>query len=171
MASAAPLKLRITTYAARYVKTLADEFATRTDRAAEVVRQELRKNLATPGHGVPSAPGEFPRYQSGAMYRGVQTVTKTRSPYTVRIVNRKKYFDWLEGGTVGGRVIVPKNAKALRFNTRKGVVFTKKVKQGAIAARRQGERTLEQCRAKIRAIYTRGIRDMLKGNRAVVRVS
>lgn len=167
-------KVRVTVYPQKFVAAISEEFAKRTARAAEVVKEDLRNNLSTPGNGQPSKPGEFPRMQSGKMYRGVKTVVAKRSPYTVRIVNRAAHNDFQEFGTAGGKIITPVRAKALRFTvggaSGRNVIYTKRVKQGAIKARAQGRRTLEEAREKIRKIYTRGIRDMLKGNKAIVRL-
>lgn len=167
--------MRVTSYAKNFEKTLAAEFQKRTRRAAEVIAQELRKNLSTPGPQ-PSAPGAYPHMQSGKMMRGVRTVVGKRSPYTVKVKINAPHADAQEFGAKGGTVIVPKRAKALKFTAWGGgggkVVFAKRVKKGKLAARAPIKRTLEASREKIRKIYTRGILELKgRGNKAVVRIS
>lgn len=166
---------KVTSYAKAYTKELAAIFQKRTRRVAQVVAEELRKNLSTPGPQ-PSSPSEFPHMQSGAMMRGVRTVVSKASPYTVRVKINAPHADFQEFGAKGGTIIVPKRAAALRFVAHGlggKTVFTKRVKKGTLKGRHPIERTLKMSREKIRAIYTRGIPELKKrgGNKAVVRIS
>lgn len=165
-----PKVARVTTYTKEFTAVLQKEFERRTKRAAEVVRDQLRLNLSQPGGGQPSKPGEFPRMQKGALVRGVYTKLSSSSPYTFRILNRAKHNAAQEYGTTGGKIIVPKKAAALRFMAGGKVVFSKRVRQGAISARAQARRTLQEMRPVIRAIYTRGISGMMKGNKLTLRI-
>lgn len=138
---------------------------------------EMRRNLSSGGKGAPSKPGEYPKMQSGRLVRGVRVRVKRASPYTVVIENTTPHAAYLEFGTSGGKIIRPKNAKALRFvpggrSVGAKPIFVKFVTSGSIKARRQAKRTAEECREKIRKIYTRGIPELKGGaNKAIVRVS
>lgn len=167
--------MRVTSYAKAYTKELTAEFEKRTRRAAEVIAQELRKNLSTPGPQ-PSKPGGFPHTQSGKMLRGVRTVVGKKAPYTVRVKINAAHADAQEFGAKGGTLIVPNRALALRFTAWGAgggkTVFTSRVKKGVLKARSPIRRTLELSREKIRKIYTRGIPALKgKGNKAIVRLS
>ncbi len=166
--------VRVTSYARDFSEKIRKEFERRTRIAAERVRAQLRLNLSHAGGGRPSKPGEFPHKQTGRLMSGVRTVFSKSSPYSFRVINRAPYNDALEGGTVGGQIVTPKSKGVLRFNlkgtAKGGVVFTKKVRRGSIAARHQGRKTLEQMREVLKKIYTRGIADMMKGNRTTIRI-
>lgn len=169
--------VRVTSYAKRFTDALAAEFKKRTKRAAEVLATELRRNLSSAGRGAPSAPGQFPRMQSGALLRGVRVRVTRESPYTVRLTNVAPHAVFMEKGTSGGTVFGPVKAKALRFVPRGAggaagkPVFTKLVKRGAIKARQPLKKTAEQAREKVRRIFTRGVPELKSGNKAVVRIS
>ena len=169
-----PKLARVTSYAKNFTKALQDEFEKRTRRVAELVRQQIRQNLARTGGGKASAPGEFPRLQSGKLYRGVRTRLSSRSPYSFRIDNKEGYGDYLEFGTKGGKIITPVQAKALKFTVFKGArsstVFTHRVKQGAIKPRSWARRTLVEMRETIRAVYTRGIPELKGKGKTTVRI-
>ncbi len=164
-------RVKVTSYPKKFIAGMEEEFAKRTKRAAEVIAQDLRKNLSTVGGGNPSKPDGFPHMQSGALMRGVRVRVSKRAPYTCRVENRSGHNDPLEFGTAGGKIIAPKTGKALRFHKGGKAVFVKWVKQGAIKPRAQARRTLEAGREKIRAIYTRGIPELKGGgNKAIVRI-
>lgn len=168
--------MKVTSYAKQYAKELAEEFKKRTQRASEVIAQELRKNLSSPGPA-PSKPGEFPHMQSGRMVKGVRTVVGKRSPYTVRVKINAPHADAQEFGARGGTIIRPKNVSALKFRAWGAggggkTVFAASVKKGVLAARAPIKKTLEGCREKVRKIYTRGIPALKgKGNKAIVRIT
>lgn len=170
--------VRVTSYAKRFSEVLAAEFKRRTKRAAEVLATELKRNLSSAGRGTPSAPGQFPRLQSGALLRGVRVRVSKESPYTVRITNKAPHADFIELGTKGGTVFGPVRAKALRFVPRGAgglagkPIFVKRVKHGLIKAREPMRRTARENRDKIRRIFTRGVPELKGGsNKAVVRIS
>lgn len=170
---------KVTSYAKQYTKEMAKVFQKRTRRVAEVIAQELRKNLSSPGPK-PSKPSEFPKMQSGAMVRGVRTVVTGRSPYTVRVTNTAPHAQAQEVGAKGGTVIVPTRGKALKFKTwgpfgSGKTVFAKAVTKGKLAARSPIKRTLQAMRGKIKKIYTRGVAELKgnskSGNKAIIRLS
>jgi hypothetical protein len=66
-------------------------------RYAEDVADQMRQNIGRPGHGVPSAPGEFPRKQSGETQGSIRTVEREAENRVDVVVGGAGPY--LEGGT------------------------------------------------------------------------
>jgi phage gpG-like protein len=79
-----------------------------------------------------SKPGEPPLFQSGRLRNSISHAMVDR--FTARVGTNVKYARYLELGTKGGKVIVPKRAKAL-FDPVSKRFFGKRVIQGAIRPR------------------------------------
>lgn len=95
-----------------------------------------------------SRPGEPPRMQSGRLRNSVSYAMI--GPWTARVGTNVKYAKWLEFGTKGGKVITPKNKKAL-YDPASGRFFGKRVVQGAIRARPFFRPTVARMRGEINA--------------------
>jgi phage gpG-like protein len=95
-----------------------------------------------------SKPGEPPRFQSGRLRNSISYAMIDR--FTARVGTNVKYARYLELGTKGGKVIVPKKAKAL-FDPVSGRFFGKRVIQGAIRPRPFLKPTLRKMHGEIMA--------------------
>jgi len=93
-----------------------------------------------------SAPGEPPRFQSGRLRNSISLAWL--DDLTVRVGTNVKYAKWLEFGTRGGKVIVPKKGKALYDPVSKRF-FGKRVVQGAIRPRPFFRPTMQRMRGEI----------------------
>lgn len=163
MASPLPKLSRLVVYTSRYTKLIEREYERRVQRAAEVIRAKIRKNISRGGQGRHSKPGEYPRRQSGKLMRGVKTRPGRRSNLTFTVYNTMFYGDYLEYGTRGGKIIVPKRARVLSWRSwsgRKKVrVYATRVRQGAIRDRSFQRRTMVENRAVLKAIFSRALPD------------
>lgn len=92
---------------------------------------KMRKVVGAMGSN-PSKPGEAPRKQTGTLRSSI--AHEMVEPNRALIGTALKVGKWMELGTVGGKIIRPKNKKALA-NVALGLMFGKRVKQGAIKPR------------------------------------
>lgn len=102
------------------------------------------------GISIASLPGEPPRRQTGDLWRRISHEID-RSRHVARVGTNLKYALWLEYGTRGGKVIVPKGKKVLA-NVLTGQVFGRRVVQGAIKPRPFFRPTLDKFKARAAAI-------------------
>ena len=80
----------------------------------------------------PSKPGEAPHKQTGTLRSSI--AHEMTEPQRALVGTALKVGKWMELGVVGGKIIRPVNKKALA-NTALGLMFGKRVKQGAIKPR------------------------------------
>lgn len=79
-----------------------------------------------------SPPGTPPYFQSGRLRNSIAFAW--RGALRIRVGTNVRYARWLEFGTKGGKVIVPKTKKVL-FDPVSGLFFGKRVIQGPIKPR------------------------------------
>lgn len=99
-----------------------------------------------------SRPGEPPHMDHGALRASI-TYDVDRENLTARVGSPSKVARWMELGTPGGKIITPKNKKVLAGN---GVIYGKRVVQGAIRPRPFLRRSLKDNAARIRQIIEHG---------------
>lgn len=95
-----------------------------------------------------SLPGEPPMFQSGRLRNSISY--EMLGPFMARVGTNVKYARYLEFGTKGGKVIVPKSKKAL-YDPVSRRFFGKRVVQGAIKPRPFFRPTIARMRGEIAA--------------------
>jgi hypothetical protein len=109
----------------------------RTGNAAAAAARHVREvakenvNVAWPPA---SKPGQPPAKRTGRLRQRI--VSRRMGLTAAKVVSSAKYAAWLELGTPGGKIIVPKTKKVLSWIGPDGKRrFARKVKQGAIQPR------------------------------------
>lgn len=137
------------------------QYVKRIYEAAEAVRQRVQQNISVSAASGPSAPGDYPRADSMNLMRSIAAeVDETRLWF--RVGSALKYALYLEYGTAGGRLILPKRGTVLSWrDPRTGkIVFAKAVRQGPIAPRPFLRPTMAEMRPWLQAHFERTIPDM-----------
>lgn len=102
----------------------------------------------------PSSPGDFPAKQTGGLRSSIAYVMDRQS-LVARTGTSLRVGRWMEFGTRGGKVITPKD-KAVLADSAAGIIFGKKVVQGAIAPRPWLLRTMNEEKAAMGQIISTG---------------
>ena len=114
---------------------------------------QTKKKLGPRG-GNPSKPGEPPHKGTGFLRNSIAHQMGGEPAQPMGLVGSAyKVAKWLELGTAGGKIITAKNKKVLA-NKGLGLIFGKKVRQGAIAPRPFLRRALAEQRGRIHEIIT-----------------
>jgi hypothetical protein len=132
--------------------------------AATHVR-EVAKELVNKPYPPASAPGQPPAKRSGRLRQRI--VSRRVGMTAAKVVSSAKYAAFLELGTPGGKIIVPKKKKALSWIGPDGKrIFRKKVVQGAIQPRPHLRPALDSSHKKILDIFNDNLfgRDLFGGN-------
>ena len=115
----------------------------RLKKSGEYITNRVKENLSVAGRKEgPSKPGEFPHANTGRLRNSIFWRFSPDKPMRVIIGTPLKYGLWLEAGTAGGTVILPKKGKVLAWKSAGKMVFARRVVKGAMASRSFLKRTL-----------------------------
>lgn len=133
------------------------EIVKRLKTTLELLKTRIQRNISKSNRaGGPSKPGEFPKANTGRLRNSIfwQINEVDLSGF---VGTNLRYGLWLELGTKGGAIIVPKNAKALSWIDHKTGQrrYAKRVVQGAIQGRSYIRRTFRESEQVVASLWTK----------------
>jgi hypothetical protein len=122
-------------------------------RAAAAHVREVAKEKVNVAYPPASKPGQPPAKRTGRLRQRI--VSRRMGLTAAKVVSSAKYAAFLELGTPGGKIIVPKTKKVLSWIGPDGKrIFRRKVVQGAIQPRPHLRPALDESREKILSIFS-----------------
>lgn len=126
-------KTGITLGVKEFVTEVKREFKHRMQVAAAKYMQYAERMSSGGGR---SQPGGWPGRVTGTFARSFRcNLTDTGRGYEIRLTNAARHAGWLNDGTKGGTVIVPRKSKMLSWRGDGGRRFAKRVIRGKVAPR------------------------------------
>lgn len=144
----------LTWYGAELQGAARDETIRTIGEICAFLEKQVKKNISIEGRGIPSADGQFPRKQSGDLYKSIFYAVYPKKLEGIVGTDVPQGL-WMEYGTPGGVLIRPIQANFLSWIdpwTGKRQ-FRKRVIQGAIRTRSFLRRTLHESRSQIAKMF------------------